>query len=184
MYCDDNNGWIGPINMMTGSTAIYPYNWVNALYVGKYIPAHNKNLEQYKQDPTHRDSNVSKILACDAADDKEPLKKGWSTGNNEGTSADYGFNYYATLTPISNGRTDGSNRGHRLVKLQNPSARVIIADANHLVFTSNTWPTINSTNKYVIQYRHKRTANVIAGDGSVPNIAWRATPFDLKKTFR
>ena len=100
------------------------------------------------------------------------------------SSADHGFNYYATLTPISGGRTDGSNRGHRLVKLANASSRALISDANHVVFTANTWPVIDSTNKYVIQYRHSRTANVIATDGSVHNVHWKENTFDLKKTFR
>ena len=184
MYCDDNNGWIGPINMASGTSAIYPYYWVDALYVGKYIPAHNKNSYWYSQYPTRVDSNVSKILLCPGAKDGDTLSRGWSVANSSYSSADYGFNYYATLTPISGGRTDGSNRGHRLVKLANASSRALISDANHVVFTANTWPVIDSTNKYVIQYRHSRTANVIATDGSVHNVHWKENTFDLKKTFR
>ena len=185
MYCDDNNGWIGPINMASGTSAIYPYYWVDALYVGKYISAHNKNSDWYRQYPTRVDSNVSKILLCPSAVKGDVLSKGWELSNSSYSSADYGFNYFATLiTPASGGRTDGSNRGHRLVKLANASSRALISDANHVVFTANTWPVIDSTNKYVIQYRHSRTANVIATDGSVHNVHWKENTFDLKKTFR
>ena len=61
LYCDEWNGWFGPINMNGGSTRFPPYMWVNALYVNGYIPARNRDLQVYNTDPAHMEKKITHI---------------------------------------------------------------------------------------------------------------------------
>ena len=176
LYCDEWNGWFGPINRNAGSTYIYPGNWVVALYFAKLIPAKNRDLTYHQSSPDHNDSRVTSILACPFTVWTDPLKKGWRVGSTW-TSGDYGFNYFAE--PTEKGLI-GGNSFHRISSLKNPSSRLVLADANYHVIVHNTYPTVSG--KYAILYRHNNKANAMAADGSIQTI--RQTKFDLAKNFR
>ena len=57
---------------------------------------------------------------------------------------------------------------------------MVLADANSLVITDNTYPTVSG--KKTVLYRHSKNANIMAGDGSVQSIA--QNNFSLSGTFR
>ena len=169
-YSDANNGWFGPINKNSGSGAIYPYIWVNALYVNHYIEAKNRDLTAHQEDSTHDDDKVTSLLACPMAVYRDALTTGWRIGSAAYASADYGFNYSLT---------DRGNNFHRMSTLKDPSRRVVLADANSWVIIQNSWPTVKDN---MLQYRHSKNANIMAGDGSVQSI--EQNNFDLSGTFR
>ncbi len=172
-YCDENNGWIGPINMNSGGNRVKPYSWVNQLYANGYFPAKNRDDKVYKANPSV-ESATWKVLACPFADQTSIPLKGWSLAGPAFASADYSFNFYAD--------PDGSgNLRHRLSRIRNPSSRVILSDGNHVVVTTNKWPPAAASN-YTIMYRHNKKANVMAGDGSIQSI--QVSNFKLEGNFR
>ena len=177
-YADASNGWFGPINKNSGASQIVPYNWVNQLYVSGYIPAKNRDLRRYNaMTGTKQDNKYTSVLACPFAVWTDPMKKGWTIGGPSYASGDYGFNYSLTTAK----GLSGGNAFHRISTLTNPSARMVIADANYHVITSNKWPTFTSSD-YVIMFRHNNSANVIAGDGSIQAI--KQNKFKLDGFFR
>jgi len=171
-YSDENNGWFGPINKNSSSSKIYPYIWVNQLYVSNYIPAKNRDLRRYNaMTGTKVDDKFTSVLACPFAVWGEPLKTGWSLGSASYASGDYGFNYSLT---------SGANGFHRISTIKNPSGRMVLADANYHVITSNKYPTVSGN--YVVSYRHNGFANVMAGEGSIQTT--KQTGFKLDGNFR
>ena len=177
-YADSSNGWFGPINKNSTSSRIYPYNWVNQLNVSGYIPAKNRDLRRYNaMTGTKQDDKYTSVLACPFAVWGEPMKTGWSVGSVSYASGDYGFNY--SLTPAKG--LSGGNAFHRISTLTNPSARMVIADSNYYVITSNKWPTFTSSD-YIVLFRHNNTANVMAGEGSIQSI--KQNKFKLDGNFR
>ena len=170
-YADSSNGWFGPINKNSGSSQIYPYNWVNQLYVSNYIAAKNRDGKFHASNSSHNDAKYTSVLACPFAIYGEPLKTSWRIGGPSYTSGDYGFNYSLT---------SGGNGFHRLTTISNPSSRMVLADANYHVITSNKYPTVSGN--YVVLYRHNGFANVMAGEGSIQNT--KQTGFKLDGNFR
>ena len=170
-YADSSNGWFGPINKNSTSSRIYPYTWVNQLYVSGYIPAKNRDLRRYNaMTGTKEDDKYTSVLACPFTVWGEPMKRGWSIGSISYASADYGFNYSLTA---------GGNGYHRITTVANPSSRAVVMDANSHVFTANTWPTIQDN---IILFRHNGFANVMAGDGSIQSL--KQKKFNIGGNFR
>ena len=177
-YSDESNGWFGPINKNSSNSRILPCTWVNQLYNNNYIPAKNRDLRRYNtMSGTKVDDKYTSVLACPFTAWEDPMKKGWSIGSASYASADYGFNY--SLTAASG--LSGGNGFHRLSTVKNPSSKVVLADSNNNVFTSNKWPNFGSSD-YVILFRHNNTANVMAGDGSIQAI--KQTNFKIGDNFR
>jgi len=169
-YADENNGWFGPIwtNPSSGTT-IRPFTWVNQLYDCNYIPAKNRDAKANAD----TDAKYTSILACPFAVSGDPLKKGWQVGWAAYASADYGFNYYAMAS--------GGSTFQRIGTMPNPSSRMVLADSNFCIISTNKWPNFTSS-EYVVSYRHNRSANVMAGDGSIQPI--KQTNFSILGNFR
>ena len=175
-YADEHNGWFGPINKNASSSAIYPYNWVSQLFVCNYIAGKNRDGKFHAENNKHNSDKYTSVLACPFAVYGDPMKTGWRLGSASYASADYGFNY--SLTPTSG--LSGGNAYHRLSTVKNPSSRLVLADANYHVITSNKWPTVSGN--YVIIYRHNNSANAMACDGSIQ--PFKQTNFKLDGNFR
>ena len=175
LYADEYSGWFGPINRNASSGRVYPYIWVNQLYVSKYIAGKNRDGKFHAETSTHTDDKYTSVLACPFAIYGEPLKTGWRLGSPSFASGDYGFNYYASEVVFN-----GNNGFHRLSAIKNPSSRLVLADANNHVITSNKYPTV--TGNYVVMFRHNGLANVMAGDGSIQST--RQTKFKIAENFR
>ena len=169
-YSNDNNGWFGPVNRNSGSSKVYPYIWVNQLYVSGYIDAKNRDGRHHAEVAGHDDDKFTGVLACPSAVWGESLKTGWWLGSSAWASADYGFNYKLT---------DGGNAFHRMDRIQHPSDRLVLSDSNYHVVTDNTYP---STGSHIVMYRHNGSANVMAADGSIHSV--KQTMFKLDESFR
>ena len=169
LYCDENDGWFGPINKNSGSSRVYPYIWVNQLYISNYIEAKNRDSTM-----GYDNGKFTPVLACPFANWNDPLKKSWELGSASYASGDYGFNYYAS--DVTQG---GNNYLQRLSKMKHPSSRLVVADANFFVMINNNYPTVQSM---MILYRHNEKANAMAGDGSIQSI--KPTKFKLNENFR
>ena len=174
-YSDESNGWFGPINKNASSSRIYPYNWVNALFVNNYIAAKNRDGKFHAENSSHDSDKYTSVLACPFTVYEDPAKTGWRLGSISFASGDYGFNY--SLTPTSG--LSGGNAYHRMSTLTNPSSRMVLADANNWVITKNKWPTIEAN---IMLFRHNSFANVMAGDGSIQSM--KQNKFKLDGKFR
>ena len=169
-YSDESNGWFGPINKNASSSRIYPYIWVNTLFVNNYIAGKNRDGKFHAENSSHNDDKYTSVLACPFTIYEDPAKTGWRLGSISWASGDYGFNYYLT---------SGANGFHRMSTLQNPSSRMVLADGNNWVITKNKWPTIEAN---IMLFRHDSFANVMAGDGSIQSI--KQNKFKLEGKFR
>ena len=167
LYCDENDGWFGPINKNSGSSRIYPYIWVNQLYVSNYIEAKNRDSTK-----GYDNGKFTPVLACPFANWDDPLKRGWNLGSESYASADYGFNYH--LTAAGNGF-------HRISTLKQPASRLVLTDANYWIITENKWPVIEDK---IVMYRHDSKANVLAGDGSIQSMKPTGNKSVLQDNFR
>ena len=171
-YAAENNDWFGPIwtNPSSGTT-IRPFTWVNQLYVSNYIPAKNRDGKANAD----IDPNYTSVLACPFAVSGDPLKKGWQVAWAAYASADYGFSYYAAER--------GGSEFQRIGTMPTPSARMMVADSNFCIISSNKWPDITSSNDFVVSYRHSnKYANIMAGDGSIHSV--EQTGFSIMGCFR
>lgn len=168
-YSNDNNGWFGPINRNSGSSKVYPYIWVNQLYVSGYIDAKNRDGSYHAEEAEHDDDKFTGVLACPSAVRGESLKTGWRCGASAYASADYGFNFELT---------NGGNAFHRMDRIQQPSGKLVLSDSDYHVIIDNTYP----TGSRIILYRHNGSANVAAADGSIHSV--KQTKFKLDKNFR
>lgn len=171
LYCDENDGWFGPINKNSGSSRVYPYIWVNQLYINNYIGAKNRDSSK-----GYDDGKFTAVLACPFANWDDPLKRGWNLGSSSYASADYGFNYFASEVTYG-----GSNYLQRLSAMKQPSTRLVLADGNYWIITENKWPTIEDK---IVMYRHDSKANVLAGDGSIQSLKPTGNKSVLQDNFR
>lgn len=173
LYTDGNDGWFGPINKNSGgSPQNSPWLWVNQLYVNKYIEAKNRDGEYHAANASHDDEKYTAVLACPFAVYSEPLKQGWRVGSPSYASADYGFNWHLS---------SGGNGFHRMDRIKNPSSRLVLADANSVAISDNTYPTVSG--KFTVMYRHNGvSASAMAGDGSIQAV--KQTKFSLDGSFR
>ena len=169
-YSNDNDGWFGPINRNAVSLGVlYPYIWVNQLYVSGYLEAKNRDGAFHAENANHNDEKFSAILACPSAVWNDSLKNGWRVGSPSYASADYGFNYYLT---------SAHNDFHRMDRIQNPSSRLVLADANSHVISQNSYPTVRND---MTIYRHDGRINIMAADGSIQSS--KQTKFRLDGNF-
>jgi prepilin-type N-terminal cleavage/methylation domain-containing protein/prepilin-type processing-associated H-X9-DG protein len=182
-YSDAYDGWAPcPFNRLTGSSAFKPYIWTNALAYTGYIPAKFGDLSRYTQLSSVAEEwrKETGLLRCPTAEWTNPATKGWNAGASGYSNGDYGVNTY-----MGDGGTSGNNSGYRLKLVRYPSRTMMVMDGSYWVITTNSWHT--DLTKYNIQYRHNKSANICAVDGSVhslTNAASQSISKILQKTFR
>ena len=176
-YSNEYEGWApSPFNRLNGASAFYPYIWTNALAFNGYIPgkfcsierAEKKGLAMSSVDEKWR--KETPLLGCPSTDEKDPGSIGWHMSGSGKSNADYGVNTYMG---DADKKSSGSNSGYCLKLVRYPSRVMMVMDSNYHVVTANEWNTDKS--KYNVQYRHKKTANICAVDGSVHNLASSAS---------
>ena len=166
-YSNDYDGWApSPFNRKTGASAVYPYMWTNALAYNGYIPAtfcdlgRVTNLSQV--DEKYR--KETGILGCPSTDMNLASSKGWVAGSAGHSSGDYGVNLVI----------DGGwlNSGFCMKTMKNPSRTAMIMDGNNWVIHSLCAP--GGTTENAVTFRHKKSANICAIDGSVNPLTYSA----------
>ena len=164
-YSSDYDGWApSPWNRKTGATAVSPYMWTNALAYNGYIPATFCDLGRVtdlsKVNEKYRKQTA--LLACPSTDMNNPSTKGWNAGASGYSNGDYGVNLVI----------DGGwlNSGFCMKTAKNPSRMAMIIDGNNWVIHSLCAPG-GATNN-AITFRHKKSANICAIDGSVNPITY------------
>ena len=163
-YSSDYDGWApSPFNRKTGASAVSPYMWTNALAYNGYIPATFASLDRAISNGLDESKVGSKywketgILACPSTDMNNPSTKGWNAGASGYSNGDYGVNLV-----IEGGWL---NSGFCMKTVKNPSRVAMIIDGNNWVIHSLCAP--GGTTANAITFRHKKSANVCAVDGSV-----------------
>ncbi len=169
LYSDDFSSWLPyPINRYGYSGRIYPYNWLNCLWLNNYIPAKNRDLTMHNTNPAVVGCDkVWQVLACpnsDGYNDTNTFMQGWSNGNPAYTSADYGLNYFAGYPDTS------GNVEQTLIRLKEPSRKIVAAESNGCVFSSNGWA---SGSAFSLMYRHQRQGNLLMGDGGARSLMYK-----------
>ncbi|MBO5821459.1 MAG: DUF1559 domain-containing protein [Lentisphaeria bacterium] len=185
-YSSDYDGWApSPFNRKTGASAFSPYMWTNALAWNNYIPASFCDLGRVtdlsKVDEKHR--KETGLLACPSTDMNNISTQGWNAGSAGYSNGDYGVNLVI----------DGGwlNSGFCMKTAKNPSRIAMIMDGNNWVIHSLCAP--GGTTGNAVTFRHKKSANVCAIDGSVNPLTYAAAVSPgksgsyykvLNKTFR
>ena len=161
-YSNEYDGWApSPFN----KSNIPNYIWLNVLYRSKHLPAKLWTLNHPKSSwsidkVAEADRKTTQVLACPSAQWENMQLRGWVSGDPSNCQSDYGVNDYIA------GGTTMSNAGYALKTLRNPSRVIMLTGARNFVITSKDWYS-TSESTYTIQFRHNKTANVCAGDGSV-----------------
>ena len=171
-YSSDYDGWApSPFNRKSGASAVSPYMWTNALAYNGYIPATFASLDRAISNGVDESKVGSKywketgILACPSTDMNNPSTKGWNAGASGYSNGDYGVNLVI----------DGGwlNSGFCMKTAKNPSRMAMILDGNNWVLHGLCAPG-SGTNGNAVTFRHKKSTNVCAVDGSVHSLTYSA----------
>ena len=163
-YSNEYNGW-APSPWNRNNKKIPHYIWQIALYRTGHIPAKFCDLNRYSTTDYNKiaeiDRKTSQIVACPSATfEKNPQLNGWRLGSVGYATGDYGTNLYM-------GETDGwYNDGYNMKLAKNPSRILMLTDARNYVMDTINWYSADAATK-TIQFRHRKSANVCAVDGSV-----------------
>ena len=167
-YSDAYDGWApSPFNRKTGASAVSPYMWTNALAYNGYIPATFCDLGRVtdlsKVDEKYKKETA--LLACPSTDMKNVSTQGWNAGASGYSNGDYGVNL------VING--GWLNAGFCMKTVKNPSRVALLLDGNNWVLHGLCAPG-SGTNGNAVTFRHKKSTNVCAVDGSVHSLTYSA----------
>ena len=174
MYTQDNNSWLPyPLNKSDGNGFV-PYNWLVCMWSAGYVPAANKDLYFWDSTSVSSSKFVNPFLRCPSAPSAtagDKQLKGWWNGVSS-SSADYGIScHYRRATDTTSQFT---NYGYRIDYTDNPSRKILYADADGIVFYSKTEDNVK------VQFRHSTKFNVSMSDGSVRTLDNKTTETELK----
>ena len=179
-YSNDYDGWApSPWNKNASSGRIHPCVWTNALAYNGYIPAKIANLSWVIENGWTEAKVGSKwwketgLLACPSTDMKINSSKGWSIGDPSMSQADYGVNLLMGYDAEGYAKDDVHgwySKGYNMKWAKKPSRIAMVMDANGNV-TYNICAR-GGTSTYAMLFRHNRSSNVCAVDGSVNSITY------------
>ena len=185
-YSNEYDGWApSPWNRFTGSTKVWPYTWVGALYNSKHLSARYHNMEYVANitNVAEGDRKTTGVLGCPSDQKNDVKMRGWGT-SYDFASGSYGVNFY-----MGEGGSLNYNSGYCLKRAKQPSKILLLTEGRNYIIDSIAWNDA-STSKKTIQFRHHKVANTCAIDGSVQQFSYNqviSTPAPndlLKKTFR
>ena len=167
MYSNAYDGWApSPFN----KSKIPNYIWLNALHRSGYLPGklwtHNHPNGTFDiSKVAEKDRTITQVLSCPSSQWENMQLRGWASGSPSYCQADYGINDYM------GGGEEGNikamrNGGFAIKKVKNASRIIMFAEARNFVITSKNWYSADAST-YTIQFRHRKSANVCAVDGSV-----------------
>ena len=164
-YSMENNDYLPtPLNRKSAS-ALATYgttNWLLCLKKNGYVRTSHGSLRciQNLATPPTGWNVVTEFLDCPVVTGQASTGNpfgGW-TDTSYGSCSSYGMNFYATTDEDSPG-----NNAHNLKKVQQPSGRIMMADA-----TSPSFSDIDYFTKVEsLSMRHAKQSNYITVDGSV-----------------
>lgn len=166
-YSNEYDGWApSPFN----KSQIPNYIWLNALYRAGHLPGKLWTLSHPNgtfdiSKVAEKDRTTTQVLVCPSSQWENMQLRGWASGSPSYCQADYGVNDYM------GGGEEGNikamrNYGFAIKKLKQPSRIMMLTDGRNFVITSKSWYSADAST-YTIQFRHRKSANVCAADGSV-----------------
>ena len=167
-YAMDNKEYLpAPINYNSGYATYGSPNWVFTLAAGSYVQFPRGNMRCLDKVPAISSwGKIDPVLGCPSVHEEAsattPLG-GW-TDTGYGTCSDYGINYYAT-------NSAGSNISQTLNNMDQPSNRMLIADATERSFADIKY----ATNSSSAAARHNQMCNTALCDGSVTTVVLQSS---------
>ena len=169
-YSNDYDGWApSPFN----KSNIKEYIWVNVLYRSGHLSAKLWTLSHPAPDfdltkVAEADRKTTQVLGCPSMQwltgDLKYLR-GWKSGNPSNCQSDYGVNVV-----IDEGWLNG---GFCMKTANNPSRMAMIVEGNDMVIHGLCTPG-SGTNGNAVTFRHKKSTNIAAIDGSVHQLTYSA----------
>ncbi len=173
-YSNEYDGW-SPSPWNWNSRKVPHYIWQIALYRTGHIPAKFCDLSRADYSSVSAaDLKTSQIVACPSATYSNVALRGWQLGNPGLANGDYGVNYY-----MGEGSSAGYNAGYCLKKAKNPSRVAMLMDGRNYILTGVNWESADA-GTMTPQFRHNRSLNTAAADGSVSAVTY-ASVKSLKK---
>ncbi|MBE6391681.1 MAG: DUF1559 domain-containing protein [Lentisphaerae bacterium] len=166
-YSNEYDGWApSPFNQ----SKVPNYIWLNALYRTGHIPAKLWTLTHPKENydlnkVAEADRKTTQVLACPSAQWENMQLRGWASGDPSNCQSDYGVNDYMGGIEDDNIKLM-RNGGFAIKRVKNPSRIIMLTGARNFVITSKNWYS-NDASTYTIQFRHNKSTNICAVDGSV-----------------
>ena len=179
-YSNEYDGWApSPFNQ----SKVPNYIWLNALYRTGHIPAKLWTLTHPKENynlnkVAEADRKTTQVLACPSAQWENMQLRGWASGDPSNCQSDYGVNDYMGGIEDDNIKAM-RNAGFAIKRVKNPSRIIMLTGARNFVITSKNWYS-NDASTYTIQFRHNKSTNICAVDGSVTPFTY-AQSLNFKK---
>ena len=179
-YSNEYDGWApSPFNQ----SKVPNYIWLNALYRTGHVPAKLWTLTHPKENydlskVAEADRKTTQVLACPSAQWENMQLRGWASGDPSNCQSDYGVNDY--MGGVEDGNIKAMrNAGFAIKRVKNPSRIIMLTGARNFVITSKSWYS-NDASTYTIQFRHNKSTNICAVDGSVTPFTYTQS-LDFKK---
>ena len=166
-YSNEYDGWApSPFN----KSAIPNYIWLNALYRTGHLSAKLWTLSHPNSvfDLTkvaEADRKTTQVLSCPSMQWGPVFMRGWASGNPSNCQSDYGVNVV-----MENGWLNG---GYCMKTAKTPSRIAMILEGNDMVIHGLCTPG-TGTNGNAVTFRHKKSTNIAAIDGSVNQLTYSA----------
>ena len=166
-YSNEYDGWApSPFN----KSNIKEYIWLNVLYRSGHLSAKLWTLSHPNpawdlSKVAEADQKTTQVLGCPSMQWGPMYMRGWASGNPSNCQSDYGVNVV-----MENGWLNG---GYCMKTAKTPSRIAMILEGNDMVIHGLCVPG-TGTNGNAVTFRHKKTTNVCAIDGSVNQLTYSA----------